>query len=96
MWPFICSVSRCMGTVLERARPELEPSLEQELAEAALRSAIENVHSRSGFRNLAIARGFPVRIVVLGAMFLISSGIAAALIHSSVERAGSLFHIAGF
>ena len=85
-----------METVLERARPELERSLEQEVVEGALRSAIENIRSRSGFGNSAIARGFPLRTVVLGAFFLLSGGIAAALIRSSVERAGSFFHIAGF
>lgn len=97
MWPFSCDVTCCMGTLLEPAKSELEQSLERELLEAALRSAIENVHSHSGFQHRIAARDFPVRMIVFAAFFLLSGGIAAALIHSGVGHAtDSLFRLAGF
>jgi hypothetical protein len=96
VWPFSCDVACCMKTVLQSERSELEQAFEREMLEAALRSAIENVHSRSGFQH-RIIRDFPVRIVVLTALFSLSGGIAAALIHSGITRAAdSLFRLAGF
>jgi hypothetical protein len=96
MWPFICFRVCCMATLPERANSRQDQLVEKEVLEAALCAAIENVHFRAESRFWSIVCGFPVRIVVLAMFFLLSGGIAAALIHWGVRSADSLFHFAGF
>ena len=86
-----------MERSVEPADKRHELSLEKELLDAALCAAIETAHSRAGSRHWTIVRGFPVKIVVLSAFFLLSGAVAAALIHSGAERAvDSLFRLASF